>query len=88
MAALDARESQIFEVVAEKAAASFQSYAVTRLWMPAGGWFDIRSNKDLSTMELGDMAGRVEEFSVLRSREDVGDNRGVEAVRTEKLIEQ
>lgn len=97
MAALDTREAQVFEVVAEKAAASFQSYAVARLRMASGGGFDIGSYEQLPTMEFGDMGGRIEKLSrgviagrilALQNREDVADGGGVEAVRTEKLIEQ
>ena len=97
MAALDTRETQIFEVVAEKAAASFQSYAVARLRMASGGGFDIGGYKKLSAVEFGNMGGRIEKLSrgviagrilALQNREDVADGGGVEAVRTEKLIEQ
>ena len=94
MAALDARETQVFEVVAEKAAASFQSYAVARLRMASRGGLDIGGYEQLAAVELGDMRWGLEKLAggavagrilAMQDREDVADGGGVETVRTEKL---
>ena len=87
MPALDARKAEVFEVVAEEAAAFFQSYAVARLRMPSRRRLHVWCQKEPPPMQLGDMGGGKEELAVFGGSEDVGDLRGIEAVWAKEFEE-
>lgn len=85
MLALNARESLVFEVVAEEAGTFFCFDAVAGLEMASGGGLHIGGDEEAVSVEFGDMGRGVEEFAIFGGGEDIGDGGGVEAVGAEKL---